>query len=297
MRPPTCGRSFPGKEAYMQKPAPLGYGLGLRPVYFDEIMSTRPPVDWFEIISENYMVSGGRPLSMLDAVRADYPIVMHGVSMSLASTDPLDFDYLAALKALIERVQPAWVSDHVAWTGVHGLTLHDLLPIPYTRESLDHIVDRIRRVQDYLKRRLVVENASTYVSFKASEMTEQEFVKEMAERADCLLLLDVNNVFVSCFNHGFDPLAFIDAVPVDRVVQFHMAGHTNHETHRVDTHDQPVCEEVWTLYERARRRFGGVSAMIERDDNFPPFSELLDELQRMRDIDARIAAEGTLSAA
>jgi len=282
----------------MQKPAPLGYGLGLRPIYFDEIMSTRPPVDWFEVISENYMVSGGKPLSMLDAIRADYPVVMHGVSMSLASTDPLDFDYLAELKALIERVQPAWVSDHVAWTGVHGLTLHDLLPIPYTAESLGHIVERICRVQDYLKRRLVVENASTYVSFASSEMSEQDFVREMAERADCLLLLDVNNVFVSSFNHGFDPIAFIDAVPVERVVQFHMAGHTDHGTHRVDTHDQPVCEEVWALYERARRRFGDVSAMIERDDNFPSFSELLDELQRMRDIDARVAAErASLSAA
>ncbi|WP_442754755.1 DUF692 domain-containing protein [Methylocystis sp. JAN1] len=281
----------------MQKPAPLGYGLGLRPVYFDEIMSTRPPVDWFEVISENYMVPGGKPLSMLDAVRADYPVAMHGVSMSLASTDPLDFDYLAQLKALIERVEPAWVSDHVAWTGVHGLTLHDLLPIPYTRESLAHIVERICRVQDYLGRRLVIENASTYVSFVSSEMSEPEFVKEMAERADCLLLLDVNNVFVSSFNHGFDPVAFIDAVPVERVVQFHMAGHTNHETHRVDTHDQPVCEEVWALYEHARRRFGAVSAMIERDDNFPPLSELLDELRRMRDIDARIAAGRSLSAA
>lgn len=281
----------------MKKPAPLGYGLGLRPIYYEEIMSNRPPVDWFEIISENYMVAGGRPLSMLDAVRADYPIVMHGVAMSLASTDPLDFDYLAQLKALIERVQPAWVSDHVAWTGVHGVSLHDLLPIPYTRESLDHIVDRICRVQDYLQRQLVVENASTYVSFVSSEMSEQDFVKEMAERADCLLLLDINNVFVSCFNHGYDPVAFIDAVPVERVVQFHMAGHTNHETHRIDTHDQPICEEVWALYEHARRRFGDVSAMIERDDNFPPFSELLDELQRMRDIDARIAAEKALSAA
>jgi uncharacterized protein len=281
----------------MQKPAPLGYGLGLRPVYFDEIMSTRPPVDWFEIISENYMVDGGRPLAMLDRVRADYPIVMHGVSMSLASTDPLDFDYLAQLKALIERVQPAWVSDHVAWTGVHGLTLHDLLPIPYTREALDHIVDRIRRVQDYLGRPLVVENASTYVSFVASEMSEPEFITQMAERADCLLLLDINNVFVSSFNHGYDPVAVIDGVPVERVVQFHMAGHTDKGTHRVDTHDQPVCSEVWALYEHARRRFGDVSAMIERDDNFPPFSELLDELQQMRDIDARVAAARALSAA
>lgn len=281
----------------MLKPAPLGYGLGLRPVYFDEIMSTRPPVDWFEIISENYMVDGGRPLAMLDQVRADYPIVMHGVSMSLASTDPLDLDYLAQLKALVDRVQPAWVSDHLAWTGVHGLTLHDLLPIPYTCEALDHVVDRIRRVQDYLKRPLVVENASTYVSFVASEMSEPEFVAEMAARSDCLLLLDINNVFVSSFNHGYDPVAVLDGMPVERVVQFHMAGHTDKGTHRVDTHDQPVCDEVWALYEHARRRFGDVSAMIERDDNFPPFAELLDELQRMREIDARVVAERSLSAA
>lgn len=281
----------------MQKPAPLGYGLGLRPVYYEEILETRPPVDWFEIISENYMLAGGRPLSMLERIRADYPIVMHGVSMSLASCDPLDFDYLQRLKALAERFEPAWISDHVAWTGVHGLTLHDLLPIPYTRESLAHIVERIQRVQDFLKRQLVVENASTYVSFVASEMSEAEFVREMAERADCLLLLDVNNVFVSSFNHGFDSEAFIDAVPVERVVQFHMAGHTDNETHRVDTHDQPVCEEVWALYEHARRRFGAVSAMIERDDNFPPFDELLAELQRMREIDARVAAAQALTAA
>ena len=281
----------------MEKPAPLGYGLGLRPVYYDEILATRPPVDWFEIISENYMVAGGRPLAMLERFRADYPIVMHGVSMSLASTDPLDFDYLGELKALAERVEPAWISDHVAWTGVHGINLHDLLPIPYTEESLAHIVDRISRVQDFLKRRLVVENASTYVTFGQSEMEECTFVAEMAERADCLLLLDVNNVFVSGFNHGFDASRFINSVPVDRVVQFHMAGHTDNETHRIDTHDQPVCEEVWTLYEQARRRFGGVSAMIERDDNFPPFSELLDELERMRAIDAKIAAERSRNAA
>lgn len=281
----------------MMKPAPLGYGLGLRPVYYEEILSTRPKVDWFEIISENYMVPGGRPIAMLERFRADYPIVMHGVSMSIASCDPLDFDYLRELKALADRIEPAWISDHVAWTGVHGVNLHDLLPIPFTREALDHVVDRIGRVQDFLKRRLVVENASTYVSFRHSEMDESEFVSEMARRADCLLLLDVNNVFVSAFNHGFDAARFLDALPADRVVQFHMAGHTNSGTHRIDTHDQPVCDEVWALYEHARRRFGDVSAMIERDDNFPPFSELLDELQRMRDIDVSIAAERTRGAA
>lgn len=274
----------------MSKPAPLGYGLGLRPVYYEEILATRPPVDWFEIISENYMVPGGRPVAMLERIRADYPIVMHGVSMSLASTDPLDFDYLRDLAALADRFQPAWVSDHIAWTGVHGVTLHDLLPIPYTRESLGHVAERILRVQDFLKRQLVIENASTYVSFTDSEMTEWEFVRELTESADCLLLLDVNNVFVSSFNHGFGAVTFLDAVPAERVVQFHMAGHTDNGTHRIDTHDQPVCEEVWALYEHARRACPQASAMIERDDNFPPLSELIAELQRMRDIDARIAA-------
>jgi uncharacterized protein len=275
----------------------LGYGLGLRPVYYDEILSTHPPVDWFEIISENYMAPGGRPLAMLDRVRADYPIVMHGVSMSLASTDPLNFDYLKDLKALAERVEPAWISDHLAWTGVHGLNLHDLLPIPHNLEALQHVVERILRVQDFLKRQLVVENASTYVAFIGAEMTEWDFVAEMAERADCLLLLDVNNVFVASVNHGFDARAYIDAVPAARVAQFHMAGHTDRGTHRIDTHDQPVCEEVWALYERARRHCGDVAAMIERDDNFPPFAELLAELQRMRDIDASILEQAPRSAA
>ena len=275
----------------------LGIGVGLRFPHYEHILENKPAIDWFEIISENYMIPGGRPLAMLERIRADYPIVMHGVSMSLASTDPLDMDYLNALKDLADRVEPAWVSDHVAWTGVHGLNLHDLLPIPHTREALDHIVERIARVQDFLKRRLVVENASTYVSFTGSEMDEWEFVTQMAQKADCMLLLDVNNVFVSGFNHGFDAKRYIDSVPVDRVAQFHMAGHTNNETHRIDTHDQPVCEEVWSLYEQARRRFGNVSAMIERDDNFPPFDELLGELQRMRDIDAAIAAQAPRSAA
>ncbi|MCX7899486.1 MAG: DUF692 domain-containing protein [Methylocystis sp.] len=281
----------------MDKPAPLGYGLGLRPVYYDEILSTRPPVDWFEIISENYMLPGGRPLAMIERVRADYPIVMHGVSMSVASTDPLDYDYLKQLKALAARIEPAWVSDHLAWTGVHGATLHDLLPIPYTRETLDHVVARIGRAQDYLGRRLVIENASTYVAFNESEMPEAAFIAEMAARADCLLLLDINNIFVSGFNHGFDQKAYIDAIPKERVIQFHTAGHTDKGTYRVDTHDQPVCEEVWELYGYARRRFGDVSAMIERDDNFPPFEELLAELDRMRAIDARLAADGARSAA
>ena len=259
-----------------------GFGLGLRPVYYPDILDSPPPVDWFEIISENYMVPGGRPLAMLDRLRADYPMRMHGVSLSLASTDPLDFDYLRALKNLIARVEPELVSDHLAWTGVHGLNLHDLLPAPLTEESLDHCVERAARVQDFLGRRIALENPSTYVSFAADEMDEADFLAELSRRADCLLLLDVNNVFVSSFNHGFDGKAYLERIPKDRVAQIHIAGHTDLPTHKIDTHDQPVCDEVWELFSHVRRRFGPIPAMIERDDNFPPFAELLAELAHLR---------------
>ncbi len=194
----------------MQKPPPLGFGLGLRPVYYQDILATRPPVDWFEVISENFMVNGGSPLSTLERIRNDYPIVLHGVSMSIASTAPLDRNYLAALKGLADRFQPAFVSDHLCWTGVHGVNLHDLMPIPYTAEALDHVVDRIGMVQDFLGRRIAIENVSSYVTFAESEMDEWTFVRELAARADCWLLLDVNNIFVSGFNHDFDPSEFIE---------------------------------------------------------------------------------------
>jgi uncharacterized protein len=272
------------KEQTMGKPSPLGFGLGLRPVYYEDILERNPNVDWFEVISENYMVPGGRPLVMLERIRADYPVVMHSVSMSIASTAPLDLEYLKALKGLANHFQPEWISDHLCWTGVHGVNLHDLLPIPYTSEALDHIVDRIRRVQDFLGRRIAIENVSSYVTFAESEMDEWTFIREMAERADCWLLLDVNNVFVSSFNHSFDRESYIDAIPVDRVVQFHLAGHSEAETHKIDTHDEPICEEVWSLYDEACQRFGSISSMIERDGNFPPFDELLAELDRARSI-------------
>lgn len=261
-----------------------GFGLGLRTVYYPEILEAPQPVDWFEIISENFMVPGGRPLAMLDRIRADYPMRMHGVSLSLASTDPLDFDYLRALKRLIARVEPELVSDHLAWTGVRGLNLHDLLPAPLTREALDHCVERARRVQDFLGRRIALENPSTYVSFGADEMSEADFLAELARRADCLLLLDVNNVFVSAFNHGFDAKDYLDRIPKERVVQIHVAGHSDLGTHKIDTHDHPVCGDVWSLFSYVRQRFGPVPAMIERDDRFPPFSELLDELRHMRQL-------------
>jgi uncharacterized protein len=281
----------------MAQPSPLGMGLGLRPVYYPDIFEKNPRVDWFEVISENFMVPGGRPIAMLERIRTSYPIVMHGVSMSIASTAPLDLTYLGALKSLADRFQPEWISDHLCWTGVHGINLHDLLPIPYTVEALDHVVDRIMRVQDFLGRRMAIENVSTYITFAESEMDECTFVREVTERADCWLLLDVNNVFVSSFNHGFDPVRYIETIPKDRVVQFHLAGHSDVGTHKIDTHDQPICEEVWALYYETCHRFGSVSTMIERDANFPPFGELMAELDRARTVAAAAARANQEAAA
>ena len=264
------------------KPPFLGFGLGLRSQHYLEILDGDPPVDWFEVISENFMVPGGQPLRILNRIRERYPVVMHGVSMSIASTAPPDFGYLKKLKELAAWVEPKWISDHLCWTGVHGKNLHDLLPIPYTRESLDHVVARVQLVQDYLQRALVLENVSTYVQFAGSEMTEWEFLAELSRRSGCWLLFDVNNVYVSAFNHGYDPYTFLDGIPADRVVQFHMAGHSHMGTHIIDTHDHPVCEDVWTLYRAALKRFGAVSTIIERDDTIPPLAELIVEVERLR---------------
>lgn len=266
------------------KPRFLGYGLGLRAQHYADILGGNPPIDWFEIISENYMLPGGQPLRILEKIREKFPLVMHGVSMSIASTSPPNFEYLKALKDLARKVEPQWISDHLCWTGVHGKILHDLLPIPYTSEALDHVVSRVQLVQDYLGRELVLENVSSYVQFNNSEMTEWEFLTEVSRRSGCWLLLDINNVYVAAFNHGYDPLDFVNGIPVDRVVQFHMAGHTHMGTHIVDTHDHPVCEEVWDLYVAALRRFGAVSTMIERDDHIPSLEEILIEVNRTRDI-------------
>lgn len=271
-----------------KRPPFLGFGLGLRAQHYDDILNGSPAIDWFEVISENYMLPGGQPLRVLDQIRERYPVVMHGVSLSIASTAPPNFEYLADLKALARRVQPKWVSDHLCWTGVHGKYLHDLLPIPYTEKSLDHVVSRVQMVQDYLGREIALENVSTYVHFSNCEMTEWEFLSELARRSGCWLLFDVNNVYVSAFNHGYDPHAFLDGIPADRVVQFHIAGHTHMGTHIIDTHDHPVCDDVWALYEAALRRFGPVSTMIERDDDIPPLHEMMVEVQKTREIAARI---------
>jgi uncharacterized protein (UPF0276 family) len=251
----------------------LGVGLGLRTVHYADIVETQPEVDWFEILSENYMQTAGRPLDFLDAVAARYPVAMHGVSLSIGSTDPLDRAYLAELRALRDRTRARWVSDHLCWTGVGGKNTHDLLPMPYTEESLRHVADRVAYVQDFLGAPLALENPSTYVEFAGASMPEWEFLARLADAADCALLLDVNNVFVSAFNHGFDPRAYLNAVPFDRVVQLHVAGHTNHGTHIIDSHIGPVIDDVWRLLGDAWRRAGGVSVLLEWDAEIPSFAE------------------------
>jgi uncharacterized protein len=263
-----------------------GFGLGLRTEHYRDFTDHTPRVDWLEVISENYMVPGGKPLHYLDTIRRDHPMVMHGVSLSIGSSDALNLDYLRDLKALADRIQPAWISDHLCWTGVDHHNLHDLLPMPYTEEALKHLVRRVSRVQEFLGRRLLLENVSSYVAFAGDEMSEWEFIAELAKRADCELLLDVNNVYVSSRNHGFDPQAFIDAMPRERVRQIHLAGHEDNGTHVVDTHDHPVCDAVWDLYGYTVRRMGAVPTMIERDDNIPALDELLAELDVARRIQA-----------
>jgi uncharacterized protein (UPF0276 family) len=260
----------------------LGFGLGLRVEHYEEILRGRHRIDWFEIISENYMVPGGRPLRYLERIRARYPLVMHGVSLSIGSTDPLRRDYLVRLKQLADTVEPAWISDHLCWTGTNGRNLHDLLPLPYSEEAVEHVAARVRQVQDHLKRRILLENVSSYVEFRESVLTEWEFLAAVAQRADCLILLDVNNVHVSAHNHGFDAQAYLAGVPADRVQQIHLAGHENQGGLIVDTHDAPVIDPVWALYADAIERFGPVSTMIERDDRLPPLDDLVAELETAR---------------
>ena len=262
----------------------LGYGLGLRKEHYETVLAERPAVDWFEIISENYMVDGGKPIDYLTRIREHYPMVMHGVSMSIGSTAPLNFDYLKQLKALVKRVQPEWFSDHLCWTGVDGVNLHDLMPLPYTEEAIDHVANRVRQVQDYMGQQMLLENVSSYVSYTDSQMSEWEFLREVANRADCLLLLDVNNIYVSAYNHNFDPYTYLDAIPGERVYQIHLAGHMHENNLIIDTHDHPIADPVFALYAAAVEKFGRVSTMIERDDHIPPLNELLKELDQVRQI-------------
>lgn len=255
-----------------------GFGLGLRRPHYAEFLARHVPVDFVEIISENFMVDGGRPLATLDAIRERYPVAMHGVSMSIGSADGLNPVYLKRLKTLADRIDPLWVSDHLCWTGFGGHNSHDLLPMPYSEEALDTVCANIAIAQDALERPMLLENPSSYVQFGDAGLSEWDFLAEMCRRTGCYLLLDVNNIFVSSRNHGFDASIYLAAIPIDRVRQIHLAGHSQGDTMLIDTHDRPVTPDVWSLYEAVSRRFGPVATMIERDDDIPPLDDLLEEL-------------------
>jgi uncharacterized protein (UPF0276 family) len=270
-----------------------GFGLGLRPEHYEAVFSGPRRVDWFEILTENFLVPGGRPLHNLERIRADYPVVMHGVSLSIGGTSPLDKDYLRQVRALASRIEAGWVSDHLCWTGVNGINLHDLMPLPYTEEALAHVAARVRQVQDVLGRQILLENVSSYLKFSDCDMSEWEFLAALAERADCRILLDVNNIYVSAVNHGFSASDYLKGIEPARVAQIHLAGHLDCGTHLIDTHDAPVPKPVWDLYAEAVRRFGSVPAMIERDANIPAYEDLIAELETAR----KIVADATLAEA
>ncbi len=269
----------------------IGHGIGLRPPHFVAMSSIlHPVVDWVEVISENFMVAGGNPRAVLRRVRERMPVVLHGVSLSLGSVDPLDARYLDALDNLAREIEPAWLSDHLCWSSFGGHTGHDLWPLPFTEDALSHVVERVMRVQDRLGRRILVENVSSYLEFASSSLTEWEFLAELCRQADCGVLLDVNNVFVSAYNHGFSPHAFLDGIPVGRVGQIHLAGHSDEGTHLLDTHDHPISDGVWDLYRAAVARFGPVATLIERDDDIPPLDELVAESRRAAQIEREVCA-------
>jgi uncharacterized protein (UPF0276 family) len=274
-------------------PAFRGFGLGLRSQHYPDFLESTVPVDFVEVISENFMIDGGRPLDILERIRARHPVALHGVSMSIGSAEGLNGEYLARLKALVDRIDPVFVSDHLCWTGIEGFNSHDLLPLPYTQEVMDVVCANIAKAQDVLGRALLIENPSSYVTFAQADATEWQFMAEMCARTGCDLLLDVNNIFVSATNHGFDALAYIAGVPAERVRQIHLAGHNRGEHLLIDTHDRAVPPSVWALYDAALARVGPVATMIERDDAIPPLADLLAELDVARGIAAaqtRLAA-------
>lgn len=274
----------------------LGFGLGLRSTYYQAILEQRPAIDWFEIVSENYLVEGGKALYYLDAIGEHYPLVMHGVSLSIGGPHPLDLDYLNRLKQLAKRVQPAWISDHLCWSRGNAHQLHDLLPLPYTEESLQHVAARVRQVQEVIERPLVLENVSSYLRCAGDQFTEWQFLAALCELTGCELLLDVNNVYVSARNHGFEPWDFISGLPAQRVRQLHLAGHSDYGSYLIDTHDQPVSDPVWQLYQRTLRHLGPVSTLLERDDHYPALDVLLAELGQARALAAEALKGGVACA-
>jgi hypothetical protein len=274
------------KDEYMltQNWPALGFGVGLRSEHYGEVFEGPAFVDWFEAISENYMDTGGRPLHVLEHVRRDHQVALHGVALSIAGTDPIDARYLSNLRALIDRIEPALVTDHLCWTGVDGRSLYDLLPLPYTEDTLAHVVRRVVAVQDRLGRRIALENPSTYIAYRHSTISEWEFLAAVAEQADCGILLDVNNVFVSAYNLGFDPVRYLDALPATHIAQMHLAGFTDMGAYLFDTHSAPVSDEVWKLYAHAVQRFGTVSTLVEWDAEIPSLDRLRAEAERARQI-------------
>ena len=276
----------------MGHPRHLGHGIGLRLAHFAHLLEHGVSgVDWMEIISENFFEPGGRPQAVLERVRADVPIVMHGVSMAIGSVDPVPGDYLTRLRALADRVEPAWISDHLCWGGHAGRYAHDLLPLPYTGEALDHVAWQIDRAQERLGRSILIENVSSYVEFAASEMTEWEFLLEVARRTGCRILLDVNNIYVSARNHGYAPEAYLDAIPAERIGQVHLAGHTDHGSYIIDTHVGPVPDPVWQLYERLIRRVGPVPTLVEWDEATPDYATVVAESRRARALEEAVLAD------
>lgn len=269
-----------------------GFGLGLRPEHYADFLQQPQHVDWLEILTDNYLVPGGKPLHYLERIRRDYPIAMHGVAMNIGSVDALDFDYLRSVRTLADRIEAQWVSDHLCWTGVNGARLHDLLPLPYTDEAVAHVAQRILQVQDFLGRRLVIENVSTYAS-AATTMNECEFLCAVADAADCELLVDINNIYVSARNNCFDANAYLHTLPAKRIRQLHLAGHSDYGDHCIDTHDNSVCAAVWQLYAKSIQLWGDVPVMIERDDNIPELESLINELGIARIIRADMQGGAT----
>ncbi|MFW7379611.1 MAG: DUF692 domain-containing protein [Oligoflexus sp.] len=269
-------------HAFPQQWHNLGYGLGLRATHYDDILQHQPAIDWFEALSENYLATEGRPRRKLLEISERYPIVLHGVSMSVGGSDPLNKDYLQRLKNLAKEVSAVWISDHLCWTGSNGINVHDLLPLPYHEESLKHVVQRVREVQDFLEQPILIENPSSYLAYSSSNISEWDFLKALSEEADCGLLLDINNIYVSAKNHGFDPFTYIDAIPPHKVGQYHLAGHTVKQKFILDSHIGPVPQGVWDLYRYTLKKIGQRSCMIEWDENIPELSVLIEEAERMK---------------
>ncbi len=261
-----------------------GYGLGLRPCHYEDLLTQKPAIDWLEVMTEDFMVDGGAALYYLDQLCQLYPVALHGVSLSIGGTDPFNQDYLQRLKTLRKRTQAMWISDHLCWTGVGGINLHDLMPLPYNAAALKHVVERILYVQDFLGERILIENISSYVRYKESTMTEWDFLAAIAEKADCYILLDINNIYVNSYNHQFDPQCYLANLPSARVKQFHLAGYLDCGTHIIDTHDTAISPQVWHLYAKAAELFDTAATLIERDANIPALSQMLLELNKAREV-------------